>query len=96
MLSVFRAISVLEGLSYLMILSVTLGVLSREYVFMLGMGHGALFLLYLVFSLLVCGRKGWPLWSWLMLFGASLVPFAFLPVEFYLRKSVIETAPAAA
>ena len=95
MLSIFRALSVLEGLSYLVILSVTLGVIGREYVFMLGMTHGALFLLYLVFSLLVSSKQGWPVWGWLLLLIASLLPFAFVPVEWYLRKQVsAEPVPA--
>ena len=86
MLNVFRAISFLEGLSYLVILSVTFGVISREYVFALGMGHGILFVLYLLFSLIVSGKKGWSVVSWLALFLASLVPFAFIPVEIVLSK----------
>ncbi len=86
MLNVFRAISFLEGLSYLVILSVTLGVIDREYVFVLGMGHGVLFMLYLLFSLIVSGKKGWSVGRWLLLFLASLVPFAFIPVEIVLSK----------
>ncbi len=87
MLNVFRTISLLEGLSYLLILSVTLGLISREYVFFFGMGHGILFVLYLLFSLIVSSKEGWSVTGWLMLFLASLVPFAFIPVETYLRKT---------
>lgn len=95
MLSIFRVISVLEGLSYLLILSVTLGLISRDFVSMLGMGHGVLFLLYLVISLQVSNRQGWPLWGWLMLFAAALIPFGFLPVEWQLRKlTQAEPVPA--
>jgi integral membrane protein len=86
MLKTFRTISILEGLSYLVILSVTLGVIGREWVFPLGITHGMLFILYLVVSLIVSGKKGWPVWGWLILFLASLVPFAFIPVETYFRK----------
>jgi len=86
MLRFFRTISVLEGLSYLIILSVTLGVISRDYVFILGMGHGVLFVLYLVLSLLVAGARKWSLIVWLPIFFAALIPFAFIPVELYLRK----------
>ena len=86
MLAVFRSVSLLEGLSYLVILSVTFGLIGREHVFTLGMGYGVLFLLYLVLSLLISSRQGWPLWRWLMLFVASLVPLAFVPGELYLRK----------
>jgi len=86
MLKAFRAISILEGLSYLLILSVTLGLLSREWVFSLGMAHGVLFLLYLILSLTVSNQKGWSILLWLQLFLASIVPFAFILVEFFLRK----------
>ena len=86
MLNIFRTISVIEGLSYLAILSVTLGLIGREFVFPLGMGHGVLFILYLVLSLIVAGKHGWSLKIWLPIFLASLIPFAFIPVEIYLRK----------
>ena len=88
MLQTFRAISLLEGLSYLAILSVTLGVISRDFVYMLGMAHGMLFTLYLLLSLLLAGKKGWSLIVWLGLFSASLIPFAFIAVEIFLRKQV--------
>lgn len=83
----FRTISILEGLSYLTILSVTFGIIGREYVYPLGMLHGVLFLLYLIFSLVVCGKKNWSLKIWLPLFFASIIPFAFILAELYLRKA---------
>ncbi|MDJ0832743.1 MAG: DUF3817 domain-containing protein [Gammaproteobacteria bacterium] len=96
MLRFFRALSIVEGLSFLVILSVTLGAISREYVFPIGMAHGVLFLLYLVSSLLVCNQQNWSLKIWLPLFLASIVPFAFVPVEFFLRKASLKLAPAPA
>lgn len=99
MLKSFRAISILEGISYLLILSVAFGIISRDYVFQIGMFHGVLFMLYLVFSLLVCNQQRWSLMIWLPLFFASIVPFAFIPVELYLRKALasrpVETAEQA-
>ena len=86
MMKVFRTTSVLEGLSYLVILSVTLGFIGREWVSILGMTHGILFMLYLVLSLTVSNKKEWPVWGWLILLLASVVPFAFILVEVYLRK----------
>lgn len=86
MFQAFRIISPLEGVSYLVILSVTFGLISRDYVFPLGMLHGILFLLYLVLSLLVSDKKGWSILTWVLLFLAALVPFAFIPVELFLRK----------
>jgi len=86
MLRLFRAISVMEGLSYLAILSVTLGLISRDYVSQIGMGHGVLFMLYLFLSLLVTDKQGWSLKVWFPLLLASVIPFAFVLVEYYLRK----------
>ena len=86
MVKLFRTISVAEGLSYLAILCVTFGIIPRSFVYSLGMLHGALFMLYLIFSLVVSGKKGWSLIIWLLLFAASVVPFAFIAVELFLRK----------
>lgn len=86
MLRVFRITSIMEGLSYLTILSVTLGVLSREYVFHIGMTHGVLLMLYLVLSLMVANKENWSLKVWLPIFLASLIPFAFILAELYLQK----------
>jgi|TARA_B110000116_G_C16643496_1_gene493979 integral membrane protein len=86
MLKFFRVISLLEGLSFLSILSVTLGLVSRDFVFQLGMAHGVLFMLYLVLSLIVSNKEKWSLVIWLSLFIASIVPFAFIAVEIYLSK----------
>jgi len=83
----FRLVSILEGLSYLVILSVTLGFIGREWVASLGMTHGILFIVYLILSLIVSGKKGWSILGWLALFLASIIPFAFILVELYLQKT---------
>ena len=89
MLKYFRVISVLEGLSYLTILCVTLGLINREFVFQIGMTHGVLFLLYFILSLLASNKQGWSVIIWLGLFISSIVPFAFIPAEVFLRKAAI-------
>ena len=86
MLKVFRMVSVVEGLSYLTILSVTFGIISRDFVFYIGLFHGALFIAYLVLSLLVTDKKGWSILIWLALFLASIIPFSFIIVELLLQK----------
>lgn len=86
MLNFFRITGLFEGFSYLAILSVSLGFVSRDYVSSLGMVHGLLFMLYLFLSLQVSTQKRLSLKVWLPLFAASLIPFAFIPVEFYLKK----------
>jgi len=96
MFNCFRAISILEGLSFLAILSVTLGLVSRDFVFQLGMLHGVLFMLYLLLSLTVSSTQRWSLKIWLPLFIASLVPFAFIPVEIFLSRKSGQDKPVAA
>jgi integral membrane protein len=96
MLKFFRVISLLEGLSFLSILSVTLGLVSRDFVFQLGMAHGVLFMLYLLLSLIVSNKNKWSLFIWLSLFIASIVPFAFIGVEIFLSKVLGYQKPAEA
>lgn len=96
LINTFRVVSLLEGFSYLAILSVSLGLLDRSFVFQLGMLHGVLFLTYMIVSLVVCSKQNWSLTIWLPLFLASLVPFAFIPVEMYLRKALVSPVPATA
>ena len=91
MLKIFRTISVVEGLSFLMILCVSFEIISRDFVFQLGMFHGVLFMVYLVLSLLVTDKKGWSVLVWLALFLASIIPFAFIIVELFLRKESMVT-----
>lgn len=84
----FRVISLLEGISYLVILSVTLGFISRDYVFPIGMTHGLLFIAYMMQSLQVSHKQGWSLSVWLPVFFASVVPFAFIGVDIFLQKEM--------
>ena len=86
MLKLFRILSVVEGLSFLIILSVSFEIISRDFVFYLGMLHGILFVAYLVLSLMVTDKQGWSVLIWLALILASVIPFAFIIVEFLLRK----------
>ena len=87
-MNVFRIASWLEGISYLLILSITLGVISRDYVFYLGSLHGALFIAYLMLSLHASHKRNWSVITWLLVSLASIVPFAFIGVEFYIRQQL--------
>ena len=88
MLNSFRIASLLEGISYLLILSVTLGWISRELVYTLGMAHGMLFLLYFGLSLAVSHKMGWSIFTWLLVCLAAVLPFAFIAVEYLLRRTM--------
>ncbi|NQY26343.1 MAG: DUF3817 domain-containing protein [Piscirickettsiaceae bacterium] len=91
MLKNFRAVSVVEGLSFLTILCVSFGIISRDFVFYIGMFHGVLFIAYLMLSLLVTDKKGWSIFIWLALFLAAVIPLAFIIVELFLRKESMVT-----
>lgn len=88
MLKYFRIASLLEGISYLIILCVTLNIISREYVFIIGMTHGALFFLYFLFSLLASHKRGWSVIIWFLVLLAAIIPFAFLLVDVFLQKEI--------
>jgi integral membrane protein len=92
MLKLFRIASLAEGISLLVILSVTIGFISRDYVYVLGMTHGVLFLLYCAFSLVVSHRQKWSVVTWVLILLASLVPFAFIPVEIFLKREMQRAA----
>jgi len=95
MLKLFRFVSVAEGLSLLVILSVTLGFISRDYVYVLGMTHGVIFMVYCVLSLLVSHRREWAVGTWLLVLAAGMVPFAFVLVEAFLKKEERRSEAAA-
>lgn len=88
MINFFRSLSVIEGISYLIILCVSLGVISREYVFFLGITHGVLFLLYFVFSLIVSHKQSWSVVIWLLVLLAAIIPFPFILFEIFIKKEI--------
>lgn len=79
------------GLPYLLILCVSLGFISRELVYSIGMTHGALFVVYLLLSLLASHKQGWSALVWLLVILAAFIPFAFVPIEMFLQKELRRT-----
>ncbi|WP_441002490.1 DUF3817 domain-containing protein [Pseudocolwellia agarivorans] len=88
MLKIFRGISLIEGLSFLLILCVTLNIISRDFVQVLGMGHGVLFMIYIVFAFLTWHKEKWSFLTFILILLASLVPFAFIAVEVFVQKEL--------
>lgn len=79
MISSFRIISYLEGISYLLILFVTMPL---KYMFdspepnkFIGMAHGFLFLIYIVFAILVKYEKQWDSKTLAIVLLCSVIPF---------------------
>ncbi len=90
MITSFRFISYLEGISYLLILFVTMPL---KYMFespepnkIIGMAHGVLFLLYIVFAIMVKFEKQWNTKTLAIVLLCSIVPFGtFWMDKKYLR-----------
>ncbi|WP_299896951.1 DUF3817 domain-containing protein [uncultured Aquimarina sp.] len=92
MTTIFRLISYLEGISYLLILFVTMPL---KYLFaspepnkVIGMAHGFLFLLYIVFAFLIKPEKKWNNKTLIIVLLCSIIPFGtFWMDKKYLSKS---------
>lgn len=92
MTTIFRLISYLEGISYLLILFVTMPL---KYLFaspepnrVIGMAHGFLFLLYIVFAFLIKPEKKWNNKTLLIVLLCSVIPFGtFWMDKKYLSKN---------
>lgn len=79
MLSTFRIIAFLEGLSYILLLFIAtpLKYLANDpqYVKMLGMPHGLLFVAYVVFAIFLRSTYKWNNTSFFIILLCSLLPF---------------------
>ncbi len=90
MITSFRLISYLEGISYLLILFVTMPL---KYLFespepnkIIGMAHGFLFLGYIVVAILIKAEKKWNIKTLAIVLICSIIPFGtFWMDKKYLR-----------
>ena len=87
----FRVIAFLEGVSYILLMSVGLyfkyQLEDPSYVKLLGMPHGLLFMTYLVFAYLLKDGQKWERKSYLIILAASVIPFGTFYIDKkYLRK----------
>ena len=89
MKNIFRIISFLEGVSYLLLLFVAVPIKyfqgNVSYVKMLGMPHGVLFMLYLVLAVIIKKERQWNLKTLGIVSLASIVPFG----TFYVDKKYL-------
>lgn len=74
-----RAVGFLEGLSFLLLLFIAMPMkymwgnpILVKYV---GMGHGVLFILFLIVLFAVCEKQKWSITIFLMGLAASILPF---------------------
>ena len=90
MLNLFRATSILEGLSYLALFAITMPLkyladlpIPNKYV---GYAHGVLFIAYIILAVIFWFQKKWSFKRGVILLLASLLPFA----TFYIEKKYLQ------
>lgn len=96
MLNSFRVISLIEGLSFLVLLFIAMPLKyywgHPEAVSVVGMTHGMLFIAYVGLALIAAQRHGW---SERFMFGvvlAGMVPFGCFFLEPRLKKEALPAA----
>jgi len=81
----FRVIAFLEGVSYILLMTVGLYCKYQlddpSYVKLLGMPHGLLFMAYLVLAYLLKDDQKWEGKSFLIILVASVIPFGTFYVD---------------
>jgi integral membrane protein len=89
MIKIFRGISILEGLSLLILLFVAMPIKyilgDPEYVKHVGMAHGLLFVAYVLFAIMTKFELDWKPKTLLIVFAASVIPFG----TFYVDKKYL-------
>ena len=85
MKSFFRIIALLEGISYLLLMTLGLYfkyILSDDtYVKLLGMPHGILFILYILFAFFLRKQERWNFINFIIILFASLIPFGTFYID---------------
>ena len=92
LLNIFRIIAFLEGVSYILLLFIASPLKwfygNPEYVKMLGMPHGLLFMAYVVLAILIAGELKWDKKTLGIVLLASILPFG----TFYIDSKYLKNA----
>ena len=85
-----RVVGLLEGLSFLLLLFIAM---PMKYMFdnpvlvkYVGMGHGVLFILFLIVLFAVCEKQKWSITIFLMGLAASILPFGPFVFDLKLKR----------
>ncbi len=94
LLSIFRITALLEGVSYILLLFIATPIKylyeDPQYVKILGMPHGILFMSYVVLAILISSDMKWTTKTLWIVLVASIVPFGTFYIDKkYLKKSHI-------
>ncbi len=89
MINIFRVVSFLEGLSYILLLFIAVPIKyiydNPAYVKMLGMPHGLLFVGYIVLAIMLKYELNWKTKDFFMVCLLSILPFGTFFVGKYLK-----------
>ncbi len=90
LLNIFRITALLEGLSYILLLFIATPIKyaldDPQYVKMLGMPHGLLFMPYIVLAILMANELKWSKRTLAIVLIASIIPFG----TFYIDKKYLK------
>ncbi|WP_179315274.1 DUF3817 domain-containing protein [Winogradskyella undariae] len=92
LLPVFRIIALLEGISYILLLFIATPIKyfyeAPQYVKLLGMPHGILFMAYVVMAVLISSDMKWTTRTFWIVLIASILPFGTFYIDYkYLKES---------
>ena len=92
LISIFRLVAFLEGLSYILLLLVAVPIKYSSgeafFVKMLGMPHGIIFVLYIAIALVLRIDNQWIKNNFLAVLIASVIPFGTFVVDFKLKQTL--------
>lgn len=94
MTKIFKIIAILEGCSFLLLLSNMLFikpndlVLYKKLLFPIGMSHGILFIAYLYLAFMIKEKHNWNIKDLIIIILGSLIPFG----AFYIEKKYLKNA----
>ena len=90
LLPVFRIVALLEGVSYILLLFIASPIKwfynDPQYVEILGMPHGILFIAYVVIAVIISSDMKWSTRTLWIVLIASLIPFG----TFYIDKKYLK------
>ena len=91
-INIFRAVALLEGISYILLLFIATPIKyladDPQYVKMLGMPHGLLFVAYVAMAFMFKKEFAWNTKQFLIILVASLIPFGTFYVDNVYLKNI--------
>jgi integral membrane protein len=89
-----RIIGFLEGVSFLVLLLVAMPLKYIWAMPMVGMAHGVLFILYIVYAIIVSFQQKWSLWTLALVILASFVPLGTFLADAKIFSKAAENSKA--